>query len=80
MMRRTEAVYIRWENGAGEEMEEMGGRERGRERRSGGGSSSTCYSQQRLGSINYGLTIQIRHFHRIVSYRFPQNLTVNKCS
>jgi hypothetical protein len=26
-MRRTEAVYIRWENGAGEEMGGMGGKQ-----------------------------------------------------
>ncbi|KAH9211286.1 hypothetical protein DL95DRAFT_412225 [Leptodontidium sp. 2 PMI_412] len=46
VMRRIEALEVRWENGVGKEI-----RWRERKRR-GGSSSTTCYSQQRLGSNN----------------------------
>jgi hypothetical protein len=65
-MRRTEAVYIRWGNRAGEEIG-------GRERRRGRGFSSTCYAQQRLGSNNCGVNYTplkpvISYFHHVGSH------------
>ena len=55
----VEAVDIGGEDEAGERVGKggRGGRTRG------GGSSSTCYTQQRLGSKkSAGVTIQISHF------------------